>query len=150
MLFRSYTKKSAALKNQYGDPVEEFEIQYIDGDDLDCELAKAWSVHQGDISAFFDAIEEWDTHQKRVFIIAVGECGYVFDPSSGHPDDFEVDIYELDMLSELAEQFVDDGLYGPIPESLTFYIDYDAIARDLSIEYTETRINGVNLIYTCR
>lgn len=36
-----YAKKSEKLCNRYGDIVEEFEIQFIDGDLLDCELAKA-------------------------------------------------------------------------------------------------------------
>lgn len=34
-------------------------------------------------------------------------------------------------------EFVDEGLYGEIPKSLEFYIDYKAIARDLKMDYTE-------------
>lgn len=148
--FDEYARKSSALKNEYGQLVEEFEIQFIDGSNIDCDLANAWGIHQGNISAFFDVTNDWDDNQKTVFIIAVGECGYSFDPASDHPDDFEVDIYELDSMKELAEQFVDDGLYGPIPESLAFYIDYEAMARDLSVEYSETTISGKRLIYACR
>ncbi len=125
--YDEYVKKSTALKNDYGQQVEEFEIQFIDGDEIDCSLASAWSLHQGQLSAFFDASDEWDEHQKQIFIIAVGECGYSFDPASDHPDNFEVDIYELDSMSDLAEQFVDDGLYGEIPQSLQYYIDYEVI-----------------------
>ncbi len=148
--FDDYAKNSSDLKNDYGQPVEEFEIQFIDGDNIDCDLANAWSIHQGNISAFFDAIDDWDDHHKTVFIIVVGECGYSFDPASDHPDDIEVDIYELDSMKELAQQFVDDGLYGPIPDSLAFYIDYEAIARDLLVEYSETTVAGRRLIYACR
>jgi antirestriction protein len=148
--FDDYAQKSATLRNDYGDPVEEFEIQFIDGDDIDCVLASAWSLHQGGISTFFDAVSDWDDHQKITFIIAVGECGYAFDPASGHPDDFEVDIYEMDSLTALAESFVDEGLYGDIPEILAFYIDYEAIARDLSVDFSETVIAGKRLIYACR
>ena len=36
-----YAEKSAALRNDYGDPVEEFEIQFIDGEAIDAALAKA-------------------------------------------------------------------------------------------------------------
>lgn len=148
--YEEYARKSSTLKNDYGQPVEEFEIQFIDGENIDCELAEAWGLHQGHISAFFDAIDDWDDHQKTVFIIAVGECAYSFDPASDHPDDFDVDIYELDSMKELAEQFIDDGLYGPIPDSLAFYIDYDAIARDLAVDYSETTIAGKHIIYACR
>ena len=52
-------------------------------------------------------------------------------------------------MRELAEQFVEEGLYGDIPESLQFYIDYEAIARDLSVEYSETVIAGSRVIYRC-
>jgi len=40
-------------------------------------------------------------------------------------------------------------LFGDIPERLQFYIDYDAIARDLSADYSETVIAGDALIYRC-
>ncbi|MEM5476885.1 antirestriction protein ArdA [Pacificibacter sp. AS14] len=59
-------------------------------------------------------------------------------------------IYAVESLKELAEQLVDEGLYGDIPENLTYYIDFDAIARDLSVEYTETSIAGGRYVYACR
>ncbi|MDQ0421950.1 antirestriction protein [Peteryoungia aggregata LMG 23059] len=52
-------------------------------------------------------------------------------------------------MKALAERFVDDGLFGEIPDHLAHYIDYDAIARDLSMDYTETEIAGERLIYRC-
>ena len=143
-------KKASHLKNEYGDPVEEFEIQFIDGDDLDSALAKAWDLTQLHISAFFDAVADWDEHQKRSFIIAVGECGCSFDPAIDHPDQFEIDIYEMDSLTDLAEHFVIEGFYGDIPERLQYYIDTDAIARDLSVEYSEVNIAGMKMVYACR
>lgn len=79
----------------------------------------------------------------------VGECGYAFDPANADPNEFEADIYHLDSMKELAEQFVDEGLFGDIPERLQYYLDYDAIARDLSLDYTETIIAGYRLIYRC-
>ncbi len=144
-----YRTQAASLKNEYGDPVEEFEIQFIDGDDIDCDLAKAFELHQGAICHFFDAVEDWDEQEKIIFIIAVGECGYSFDPQSVHPNDFDVDLYQLDSLKELAEQFVDEGLYGDIPDSLQFYINTDAMARDLAVDYSQTTIAGQRLIYRC-
>ncbi len=145
-----YIEKSETLRNEHGDSVEEFEIQFIDGEDIDSELAKAWGLYQGDISAFFDATENWEEHQKLSFIIAVGECFYKFDAETGHPDDFEVDLYQLDDMKDLAEHFIEEGLYGPIPEALQYYIDTDAIARDLSVDYSEITIAGTNYIYACR
>jgi antirestriction protein len=56
-------------------------------------------------------------------------------------------MYHDQNLKELAEQFVDEGLFGDIPERLSFYLDYDAIARDLAHDYTETTIAGQQLVY---
>ena len=148
--FEAFARKSVALKNDYDQPVEEFEVQFIDGDDIDCALAKSWDIHQTDLAAFFDAVDDWDEHQKRLFIIAVGECGNNFDPASDHPDQFDVDLYEMDSLKELAEHFVEEGIYGDIPERLQFYIDTDAIARDLAVEYSELTIAGKRFVYACR
>ena len=145
-----YAEKSAKLENDFGQAVEEFEIQFIDGEDIDAEVAKAWGIHQGNIAAFLDAVDGWDEHQKLIFIIAVGECAYSYNPTTDHPDDFDVDLYEMDEMTDLAEHFVDEGLYGPIPESLIYYIDTHAIARDLSVDYCQTTIAGKRLIYACR
>lgn len=144
-----YAAKAAKLRNSFGDPIEEFDIDFIDGERIDVDLSKAWGLDQCNFPAFLDACDEWDEDDKRSFIIAVGECGYSFDHDSVKPDDFEVDIYQCESMKELAEQFVDEGLFGDIPEHLTNYIDYDAIARDLAVDYSETRINGETFIYRC-
>lgn len=144
-----YLKKSENLTNDYGDPVEEFEIQFIDGEDLDCDLFKALDINQANLHDYYKVCDEWDDDQKIKVIIAIGECSYAFDMTKDDPDDFDIDLYEMDTMRELAECFVDEGLFGDIPENIRFYLDYDAIARDLSVDYTETRINGTNYIYRC-
>lgn len=54
-------------------------------------------------------------------------------------DNYEnVDYYQGLSLKQLAEHFVDEGLFGQIADSIKNYIDYDAIARDLRHDYTET------------
>ena len=123
-----YHEKAAKLRNDVGFPVEEFEIQFIDGESIDAALFEALRVDQCTFPHFLEACDAWDEDQKRKVIIAVGECGYSFDLKSGDPDDFDVDIYELDSLRELAMQFVDDGLWGEIPAHLQTYLDYDAMA----------------------
>lgn len=142
-----YKTKAAANKNDYDDPVEEYEIQFIDGDHIDCDLAKAWGINQANIRGYFEACEGWDDNEKTVFIIAVGEVGCCFDPETVSPSDFDVDIYHVDSMKELAEQFVEEGLFGNIPEHLANYIDMGAIAYDLAMDYTETEVAGERLIY---
>ena len=144
-----YQEKAAANKNDYGQTVEEYEIQFIDGESIDAQLFKALGINQCDFPQFLEACDAWDDHQKQKVILAVGECGYSFDLKTGDPDDLDVDIYELDSLRALAEQFVDEGLFGEIPEQLQTYLDFDAIAFDLGVDYSETTVAGKRLIYRC-
>ena len=144
-----YTAKADRAVNRFGQCVEEFEIQFIDGDELDCALASACGLYQSNLDAFFECVEAWDEDDKTRFIIAVGECGYDIALEARVSDLPEIDIYFEDSLKELATQFVDEGLFGEVPERFAFYIDYDAIARDLAVDYSETCIAGQNLIYRC-
>jgi antirestriction protein len=144
-----YRKKSASHLNEYGDQVDEFEIQFIDGDTLDLEVFNALSVDQSNICAFIEKCEEWDDSEKDYLIVAVGECGYDFDIETDSPYDFGVTIYEVDNLKDLTYQFVDEGLLGDIPDNLSCYLDYDAIARDLGMGYSEITIGMHSFIYRC-
>ncbi|MGC3939960.1 antirestriction protein ArdA [Roseobacter sp. EG26] len=146
--YDDYTEKAADLRNDYGDPVEEFEIQFIDGDDIDCDLARAIRINQANLKQYLDAVEDWDEDDKTRVILAVGECGYCFDAST-HPSDFDLDIYHFETMRGLAEHFVEEGLFGDIPERLQFYLDFDAIARDLAHDYSEAEVGGTCLIYRC-
>jgi antirestriction protein len=144
-----YTAKRDACRNAYGQPVEEFEIQFIDGDDLDAQLFDALSINQATIIPFMERVDTWEDWQKKDVIVAVGECGYRFDIETDDPDDLDVDLYTEMTLSDLAHQFVDEGLFGDIPASIASYIDYDAIARNLGMDYTEITIAGETCVYRC-
>ncbi|SRR5579862_1359550 len=144
-----YQARANANRNRWGWPVEEYEIQFIDGDAIDACLFEALCVHQGTFAKFLAAYEDWDEDRKRKAIIAVGECGYAFEIAKDHPDDLDIDIYEFDSLRELAEHFVDEGLFGEIPERIQWCLDFDAIARDLRMDYAETVIAGKTFVYRC-
>ncbi|WP_165351142.1 antirestriction protein ArdA [Ciceribacter ferrooxidans] len=49
-----------------------------------------------------------------------------------------------------ADELVDEGLFGEIPDHLAHYIDYDAIIGDLDMDHTETEIHGERLSYRCQ
>lgn len=140
-----YDRLAAENRNDFGQMVEEYEIQFIDGDDLDAALANAYGLNQVNFRRFLQMAESNSDDEKRSFIIAVGECGFSIDSA----DSINVHIYPDLNMRELAEQFVDEGLFGDIPANLACYIDYDAIARDLAMDYTETEIAGQLLIYWC-
>jgi len=141
-----YDTKAKGLTNAYGDPVEEFEIQFIDGERIDCDLASAIGINQANFRDFLECAEAWEDWQKINVIIAVGELGYDFD-AQDDPDHYGIDLYHAGTMRDLAEQFVDEGLFGEVPSRFQFYIDYDAIARDLAVDYTEIEVAGERLIY---
>lgn len=144
---QTYKENINSIRNDYGDIVEEFEIQFINGHVLDSKLARAVEPNQCNILTMMKAMEIWTEDQKLRVIIAVHEAGESFDLETSNPDDLEIDIYQDMKMSDLAYQFVDEGLFGEIPDNLTYYIDYDAIARDLSYDYSEINICGENYVY---
>ncbi|ESQ83006.1 antirestriction protein ArdA [Asticcacaulis benevestitus] len=147
--YAAYQDGAAKAVNSYGQPVEEFEIQFIDGEGIDCQLFAVLRVHQGEIADFFDAVAEWSREDKIKVIIAVGEAGHRFDIGRNHPDKLDVDLYDYESMSELAAHFVDEGLFGEIPAALQNYIDIDAIAYDLAMDYGQVTVDGTNYIYRC-
>ena len=144
-----YATAAASNHNDCGAVVEEYEIQFIDGEDIDCALAKAWQLNQASFAAFLEAVENWDHDDKLRYIIAVGECGYAHDQVGDDPSAIDITLYEGCSMRELAEQFVDEGLFGEISERLATYLDYDAIARDLAMDHSKITIGGTNVIYHC-
>ena len=144
-----FDNQLSTLRHAYGDAFQEFEIQFIDGEPIDCAFANAFELNQCNFAKFFELVDEWDDQQKTRFIIANGECGYNLNPETDNIDELDIDIYDVQSLKELAEQFVDDGLFGEIPKSLEFYIDHEAIARDLAADFSITEITGERFAYRC-
>lgn len=144
-----YEKLASNNKNAFGQPVEEYEIQFINGERIDAELAKALGLSQVNFARFLEVVDEWEDYDKVRFIIANGECGYNFDLDHFDRDTVDIDEYQVDNLRELAQMFVDGGLFGEVPKAFENYIDYDAIARDLSIDYSTCEIAGDTYAYRC-
>jgi len=46
----------------------------------------------------------------------------------------DIDLYYCSTFEELAEEFVEAGLFGVIPDNLINYIDYKSIGIDLSYD----------------
>lgn len=70
------------------------------------------------------------------FAFLVGQ-GYDYDYAFQNYED--VTCYQNMNLEEVAEEMVDEGLFGDIADNIKCYINYELIARDLNIDgYTET------------
>jgi hypothetical protein len=120
-----YETQAAALRNQYGLPVEEFEFMYIEGDDG--RLFEACGIDQCTLADWFDDVEPLDDHEKAALFYLCNECGYDLSAALGKVE--EVCLYQGRLLDAATELF--DECYLPdVPEAVRNYIDYEAFAND--------------------
>lgn len=135
---------SESLRDRFGCPVEEFEIQFIDGDDAD--LFEVCSINQANLFMWFDEIEVLDDHEKISLYFLTGVLGYSLDSAMNKID--EVSIFHGD-AQEAAEELFDDCYAHAIPENLRFYFDMEKFARDLEIGGDFNEFEFGNTTYTC-
>jgi len=89
---------------------------------------------------------EWDL--KQMLFLLDYDSGYYNDVEKLIEAYEDVELYEVSSFEQLAEQFVDEGLFGDIPDNIANYIDYEKIGRDLSFDgYYEVEIDGATYIY---
>lgn len=88
-----------------------------------------------DIFEINEKIDDLDDNELKRVSYMVSQCGYDLDDAIANFEDCE--LYENMTLKDLAENFVDEGLYGEINESIKYHIDYDSIAYELGMDYSE-------------
>jgi len=85
-----------------------------------------------DIAREYEDLEECDI--KRVNYL-INDQGVNFKRAICEYEN--VDIYENMTLEDLAYELVEEGCFGVIDPAIANYIDYAAIARDLSFDYDQ-------------
>lgn len=86
-----------------------------------------------EIAEQIEDLDEYD-QQKLVYLM---DDGCNFKQALNGLDD--CDFYPDTTLEDVAYNLVEEGCFGSIPKSIQNYIDYEAIARDLSFDgYHET------------
>jgi len=105
---------------------EEVEIQFIDGQDHEPSLFKAADINQSNISLWFDELEELSTDDATRICFLLDYLN-MDDALSRFEEVYLHNGTAEDYAQELIEETTE------IPESLQYYIDYKAIARDMKI-----------------
>ncbi|WP_316364672.1 antirestriction protein ArdA [Candidatus Thiodiazotropha sp. CDECU1] len=123
--FDSLEAFEAGMEKLNAKGCEEVEIQFIDGECGLTRLANAAGIGQGTVALWFEELDDLDTEQidQLCFLL---DCGFDLEDALTRYE--EVCIFHgsaADYAQELIEETTD------IPENLRFYIDYDAIARDM-------------------
>lgn len=138
-----YTFQMNALQEHSGGS-EDVELEFIEGRDLDAEFFNRLPFSSATISEFFEI--EWSDYDKITLIIA-SENGYNVEIRANSADDYDIDFYEMDSMKDFAVFLVEDGTFDGVPDSISSYIDYEALGRDLEADYSEIEIAGTNYIY---
>lgn len=128
-----FKKKVKKAKNIHGDPVEEFEIDFINGDDTEMKLFSMMETGQHNIEEYFDAVDEgYDEDDIQRLQILTEDMGYDFNDALDKKDDLVV-YGEFKDDEDYAYEFVDQmGGAGELgKETLEQYFDYESFGRDL-------------------
>jgi hypothetical protein len=145
-----YEEKALACKNRWGNPAEEFEIQFIDGDNG--ALFDACAINQANLKTWFDDVERLEDNEKAALFYLVSVNGFSVRDAMDKIED--VTLY-TGHLEDAAEELFDECYAHEIPENLRNYIDYKAFANDCQQggdmcefeyegeTYTVTNANGI-------
>src|SRR5450830_1452700 len=139
-----YDNKSQCHLDCYGNLVEEYEIQYISGDDA--ALFNACGINQTNLNIWFDNIELLQDYEKVNLYYLVAIAGYSLDQAIDKIDEPSI---ATSTLREAAEEIFDECWLPSVPESVRFYISYDSFARDCELGGGMCEFEYANTIYTC-
>ena len=123
-----YQEKAEKHTNIYGQPVEEFEIQFIDGDNP--TLFRSLEINQANMDKWFEHFEEMEEEEMIKALYLSDDIG--MDMEQIIEADFD-EIYLFEGTAKAyAENYMEEtGMLSQIPENLRYYFDYDAFARDM-------------------
>lgn len=139
-----YQSKSESHLDRFGNLVEEFEIQFIDGDDA--ELFNACGITQSNLNMWFDDIKYMPESDKLNLYYLVAVAGYTLEQAMNKVD--EPSIYNGNLLDATSELF--DECYLPsVPDNIKYYIDYEKFARDCSLGGDMCEFEYAGKPYTC-
>lgn len=142
-----FLEKAAALRDDCGNVVEEFDIEVIDGTSEECELVNAIGVDQCNIKEVVEYIEtsneaEW----PALFFLMDNNIVKSFEDAKDKIDD--VCITESSLLDAATELFDECYCYS-IQDNIKRYIDYGAFARDCEIGGDMIEFEFGGKTYTC-
>tara|TARA_R110002072_G_scaffold130679_1_gene269758 strand:- start:121 stop:624 length:504 start_codon:yes stop_codon:yes gene_type:complete len=125
--YDDYCAQMAALKADFGAPVEEVSFEYIDGDNE--ALFNALDINQATLEQWFDDLEGLDGDD---LVKAIYLAEYLNANSADILDRLdEVSLFEGDAESYTLDFVEGCGLLDGLPENLHPYFDTEAFARDL-------------------
>lgn len=140
-----FQEKSSMCRDAFGSPVEEFEIQFINGSSEESDLFNACSVNQANLGQFLAVVDEVAEYQLPALFYLCDVVGYSLEDAMNKLDD--VSVYSGN-LEDAAEELFDECYAHDIPENLRSYIDYSKFARDCELGGDMTEFEFAGETYT--
>ncbi len=142
--YDEYIEKASKHKNEYGEPVEEHEIQFIDGDN--CQLFNTLGINQANLDNWFNNFETMNKDDTAKAIYLSDYVGYDINDILGRLDD--VTLFQGTAAEYAAEYIEDTDILNGLPENLRYYFDTEAFARDMIMggDITEIEINNTDYV----
>ena len=139
-----YLQRSVHCADSFGNLVEEFEIQFIDGGASDAQLFEALDVNQASLSRWFDCVDELSVEAKAAVFYLASQCGQTAEDALDNAED--VILREGELADAAADQF--DEIYSDLPQGVRMYVDIEAYARDCSLNGDLDEFGFDGAIYT--
>jgi len=137
---RQFREEERALTERLGRTCD-LVLTFNRGEDIDRALFDVMNVHSGTVERYFEAAAHWSETEKIKVILAVTKGRMDFNEHS-RPGDFNLFVYRVNSLAELARHFMDNGHSAYRP-------DMDAVIRDIGKHYHIARVAGHSVAYRC-
>ena len=128
--YEEYEIKSSNLVDDFGFPVEEFMIEFINGEL--CQLFNACAIDQCTLKLWFNDIELLpEAEQVELYY----RCDNLSQNVEEALDKLNTDGFiQQSSLADYAYEYINDyGVIDCLPETFRCYFDYEAYARDLEL-----------------
>lgn len=135
---------STTCRDKAGEQVNRFNIEFVEGSEVDCLMAKHWPLKLTTVKTFLDAAETWSIEDKVKFIIAVGELDFERAEWVDGKDQFDITLHRYPDMKKFAEAMIAHGSYSNIPKEK---IKLETVIEELEADYSEINIDGVNYIF---
>jgi hypothetical protein len=131
-------------------PVEEYELEFIDGADFEGFLAEKFFKKSNDVEKYFDLIEKYEASITQENLVALE---YLFEYNHITMEDALEQMYDVMVFEGTAEEYAieiyEHEIEGKLGK-LSYYFDYKALGREfiLNGDVYEYRRKGKDYIIT--
>lgn len=150
--YEEFTEKMEEAKDSFGNQVEEFMIDVIDGSREELQLVEAIGISQGNIEEVIEFIDTSDENEwPTVFFLLDNNICDNLEDAKNNVNDYSV--VKENLLDAATEIFDECYLCVGIPEehrnSIQQYINYESFANDCKVggDLVEFEFGGET--YTC-